>query len=100
MQIGWGVVCSLFSLVNSYSSLITIRFFLGVAEAGLFPGIVYWSESNHKNVILSSSNESFNHSRFMVPTPNAGPALCSAVQCCPGMSYYFRLVQRIDVLNK
>ncbi|KAA1475426.1 MFS general substrate transporter [Dentipellis sp. KUC8613] len=38
----WGIICALFSVVNSSSGLIAIRFFLGFAEAGFLPGIVYW----------------------------------------------------------
>ncbi|KAI0258850.1 MFS general substrate transporter [Gloeopeniophorella convolvens] len=42
MTIIWGIVCSLFSLVHDSAGLTTIRFFLGAAEAGFLPGIVYW----------------------------------------------------------
>ncbi|KAI0251131.1 MFS general substrate transporter [Lactifluus subvellereus] len=52
LTIVWGVVCSLFSLVHSYAGLVTIRFFLGVAEAGLFPGIVYWIGSWYPRPML------------------------------------------------
>ncbi|KAI0317176.1 MFS general substrate transporter [Amylostereum chailletii] len=38
----WGVVCALFSVVQSPSGLIAIRFFLGLAEAGFLPGLIYW----------------------------------------------------------
>ncbi|KDQ58537.1 hypothetical protein JAAARDRAFT_193095 [Jaapia argillacea MUCL 33604] len=38
----WGIICSLVSLVHDSSQLLTIRFFLGVAEAGFLPGIIYW----------------------------------------------------------
>ncbi|PSR84205.1 hypothetical protein PHLCEN_2v5493 [Hermanssonia centrifuga] len=43
MTVIWGIVCSLFSLVNSSSGLTAARFFLGFAEAGFLPGIVFWS---------------------------------------------------------
>ncbi|KAK7696446.1 hypothetical protein QCA50_001103 [Cerrena zonata] len=42
MTLAWGLVCALFACVNTASGLITIRFFLGLAEAGFLPGIIYW----------------------------------------------------------
>jgi hypothetical protein len=66
------------------------RLFLGVAEGGFIPGIIYWSSS--QILTLSSSNESFNYSGLMVSAPGAGPTLCSAVLFCPSGPYYFRLV--------
>lgn len=38
----WGIVSSLCGLVSSKEWLWTARFFLGVFEAGLFPGLVYY----------------------------------------------------------
>ncbi|KAI0331588.1 MFS general substrate transporter [Cubamyces sp. BRFM 1775] len=38
----WGLVCALFATVKSAAGLLAIRFFLGIAEAGFLPGIVYW----------------------------------------------------------
>ncbi|EXJ83950.1 hypothetical protein A1O3_04617 [Capronia epimyces CBS 606.96] len=37
----WGLVMTLMGLVNTYHGLIVARFFLGVAEAGLFPAATY-----------------------------------------------------------
>lgn len=48
----WGTVTTLSGLVQSYSGLLAIRFFLGLCEGGLLPGIV----SNHvrglKHIVL------------------------------------------------
>ncbi|EKM51388.1 uncharacterized protein PHACADRAFT_129318, partial [Phanerochaete carnosa HHB-10118-sp] len=44
MTIIWGVICCLTSLVKSSAGLSTARFFLGLAEAGFLPGIVFWSK--------------------------------------------------------
>ena len=52
IMVAWGTVMtyqvlkistniSLMGLVQSYGGLIAARFFLGVAEAGLFPGVAY-----------------------------------------------------------
>ncbi|EIN13832.1 MFS general substrate transporter [Punctularia strigosozonata HHB-11173 SS5] len=38
----WGVVCCLVSTVKSASGLLAVRFFLGLAEAGFLPGLIYW----------------------------------------------------------
>ncbi|OBZ72869.1 putative transporter C11D3.18C [Grifola frondosa] len=38
----WGLTCALFAVVHNATGLIVIRFFLGMAEAGFLPGIVYW----------------------------------------------------------
>jgi hypothetical protein len=97
MQIAWGVTCSLFSLVHSYAGLVIVRFFLGVAEAGSAPGIIYWSKfSTQILTLISSSSVSFDHSWLVVSAPNAGSTLCITVLCCSGGSYYFRLVEMIN----
>ncbi|KIJ13103.1 hypothetical protein PAXINDRAFT_117536 [Paxillus involutus ATCC 200175] len=38
----WGLVMTLMCLVNTYQGLIAARIFLGLAEAGLFPGVTYY----------------------------------------------------------
>ncbi|THH32690.1 hypothetical protein EUX98_g1541 [Antrodiella citrinella] len=42
MAVLWGLICSLFAVVHSAKALIAIRFFLGFAEAGFLPGLVFW----------------------------------------------------------
>lgn len=34
----WGIIMTLMGLTTSYRGLLAARFFLGAAEAGLFPG--------------------------------------------------------------
>jgi hypothetical protein len=41
-QLAWGTVMTLMGIVKGYSGLLAARFFLGVAEAGLFPGVAYY----------------------------------------------------------
>ena len=36
----WGLETTLTGLVKSFSGLLAVRFFLGMCEGGLFPGIV------------------------------------------------------------
>lgn len=38
----WGVVATLNGVVQNLAGFLTIRFFLGVAESGLFPGVVFY----------------------------------------------------------
>lgn len=38
----WGIVSTLMGVINNYAGFLAVRFFLGVAESGLFPGIVYY----------------------------------------------------------
>ncbi|KAG2369029.1 MFS general substrate transporter [Suillus spraguei] len=42
IMVAWGVVMTLMCLVRSYQSLVVARVFLGLAEAGLFPGVNYY----------------------------------------------------------
>lgn len=38
----WGLVMTLMGVVSNYAGLLACRFFLGVTEAGLFPGVVLY----------------------------------------------------------
>ncbi|KAF2869460.1 MFS transporter [Massariosphaeria phaeospora] len=38
----WGVVATLMGVTQNLSGFFAVRFFLGVAESGLFPGVVYY----------------------------------------------------------
>ncbi|KAJ7646876.1 MFS general substrate transporter [Roridomyces roridus] len=38
----WGIVMTLMGLVKTYPQLVGVRVCLGIAEAGLFPGVVYY----------------------------------------------------------
>ncbi|KAK3311933.1 major facilitator superfamily transporter [Apodospora peruviana] len=42
IMVAWGVVMTLMGIVQSFTGLLTARIFLGVAEAGLFPGVAYY----------------------------------------------------------
>jgi sugar phosphate permease len=42
IMVAWGLVMTLMGLVTSYRGLLAARFFLGVTEAGLFPGVAYY----------------------------------------------------------
>ena len=42
IMLAWGLCMTTMGLVHNWSGLMTARFFLGLAEAGLFPGINYY----------------------------------------------------------
>jgi len=42
IMISWGILSGLMFLVSGPASFYTVRFFLGIAEAGFFPGIVFY----------------------------------------------------------
>jgi sugar phosphate permease len=42
IMVAWGTVMTLMGLVKSYHGLLVARIFLGIAEAGLYPGVAYY----------------------------------------------------------
>ncbi|KAG1770916.1 major facilitator superfamily domain-containing protein [Suillus occidentalis] len=42
IMVAWGIVMTLMCLVKSYQSLVVARAFLGLTEAGLYPGVNYY----------------------------------------------------------
>ncbi|KAF2672682.1 major facilitator superfamily transporter [Microthyrium microscopicum] len=42
IMVVWGTVMTLMGIVQNYRGLLAARLFLGVAEAGLFPGVAYY----------------------------------------------------------
>jgi MFS family permease len=57
IMVTWGVVALLFTWVSSIQGLYTLRFLLGVAEAGFFPGAILflsmWVPARHRSHILA-----------------------------------------------
>src|SRR3978361_205519 len=57
IMITWGIFAGITAMVTGSTSFAIVRFFLGVAEAGFFPGIVlyftYWFPSQHHARIVS-----------------------------------------------
>src|ERR1700720_3167140 len=57
IMISWGILAGLTATVTGATSFGVVRFFLGVAEAGFFPGIVlyftYWFATYHHARIVS-----------------------------------------------
>src|SRR5215470_13481029 len=67
IMITWGLVSGAFALIGGPSSFLALRFLLGAAEAGFFPGVIlyitYWYPAHYRAVIVGV---------FMVAIPVAG----------------------------
>ncbi|GAA5902321.1 uncharacterized protein JCM6883_001368 [Sporobolomyces salmoneus] len=52
IMVSWGIVTVCTAAVSSYTGLIICRIFLGIAEAGFFPGMIYylcfWYKANER----------------------------------------------------
>ena len=57
IMISWGIIAGLTALVTGTMTFTVVRFLLGAAEAGFFPGLLlyftYWFPSNHHARIVS-----------------------------------------------
>jgi D-galactonate transporter len=57
IMVSWGIISSATLFVNSPGSFYVLRFLLGVAEAGFFPGIIlyltYWFPSRHRGRMVA-----------------------------------------------
>src|SRR6478752_4708571 len=67
IMISWGVVSAAFALIGGPISFLALRFLLGAAEAGFFPGVIlyitYWYPAHYRAIIVGI---------FMVAIPVAG----------------------------
>jgi MFS family permease len=56
IMVSWGIVALLFTWVQNFEQLVALRFLLGVAEAGFFPGAILflslWVPAAHRGRIL------------------------------------------------
>ncbi len=57
IMVSWGIVALLFAFVQNFEQLVGLRFLLGVAEAGFFPGAILflslWVPAQHRSKILA-----------------------------------------------
>src|ERR1700710_1360916 len=58
IMITWGIISGLTALVTGTSSFLIVRFLLGAAEAGFFPGMIlyltYWFPSEYRGRVIST----------------------------------------------
>src|ERR1700738_4371564 len=57
VMITWGIVSALFAFIRGETSFLILRFLLGVAEAGFFPGIIlylsFWFPARYRAGVVS-----------------------------------------------
>src|ERR1700730_18269538 len=57
VMVSWGLVSGAFAFINGPVSFFILRFLLGLAEAGFFPGIIlyftYWFPPSHRSRIVA-----------------------------------------------
>src|SRR6266567_3960808 len=67
IMLTWGAVSAAFALIGGPISFLVLRFLLGAAEAGFFPGVIlyltYWYPAQYRAIIVGI---------FMVAIPVAG----------------------------
>jgi ACS family tartrate transporter-like MFS transporter len=58
IMITWGIVSGLMATVTGPASFLSLRFLLGVAEAGFFPGMIlyftYWYPAEYRGRVIST----------------------------------------------
>jgi MFS transporter, ACS family, tartrate transporter len=76
IMLTWGVVSGCMALVTGATSFLTLRFLLGVAEAGFFPGVLlyftYWFPKEYRARVVSALF-------LAVPGSNAAAAAISGM---------------------
>jgi ACS family tartrate transporter-like MFS transporter len=83
----WGIIACAMAFVQGATSFLVMRFLLGVAEAGFFPGVIlyltYWFPVRYRARIIS---------RFMISIPVSlaigAPVSTWIMQTCDGMLAY------------
>src|ERR1700690_1145841 len=57
-MITWGIISGLTALITGTTSFLIIRFLLGAAEAGFFPGMIlyltYWFPAQYRGRVIST----------------------------------------------
>lgn len=58
IMLTWGVMAATMALVQGATSFLALRFFLGVAEAGFFPGVIlyftYWFPKQYRGRVIAA----------------------------------------------
>src|ERR1700689_692182 len=57
IMITWGIVSAAFALIGGPTSFLVLRFLLGAAEAGFFPGVIlfitYWYPAQYRAIMVA-----------------------------------------------
>src|SRR5258708_8447683 len=89
IMITWGILAGATAVVTGSTSFAVVRFLLGVAEAGFFPGIIlyftYWFPRHHHARIVSG---------FLIGLPVALPAAAPTSAALLDLDAAFALPRR------
>ena len=66
IMITWGIISAACALIGGPTSFLVLRFLLGAAEAGFFPGVILYSPIGTRRIIARSSS-AFSWWRFRWP---------------------------------
>jgi MFS family permease len=78
LTLAWGIVCTLMGLTQSFTGFLVARFFLGVAEAGFFPGVMFYLSMWYKR-----NEQLYRISFFFTAATLAGAFGGLFVSCAP-----------------
>ncbi len=93
IMMSWGAMCVLMALTRGPLSFYVLRFLLGVAEAGFFPGIVlyatYWFPSHYRARIVAAFSMSIPLASFIGSPLSAGLLQADGVLGLHGWQWVF-----------
>jgi MFS family permease len=93
IMISWGAMCVLMALTQGPLSFYVLRFLLGVAEAGFFPGIVlfatYWFPASYRARIVAAFSMSIPLASFVGSPVSAGLLLADGTLGLHGWQWVF-----------
>jgi MFS transporter, ACS family, tartrate transporter len=83
--IAWGALAALTGLISTAQHFYTIRFFLGIAEAGFFPGVIVYLTHWYRNADRAKAVALF---MIAIPTSNMlGAAMASVLMQITWLGY-------------
>jgi ACS family tartrate transporter-like MFS transporter len=93
IMISWGLMCALMALTQGPLSFYALRFLLGVAEAGFFPGIVlfatYWFPRQYQARIVAAFSMSVPLASFIGSPVSSALLLADGVLGLHGWQWVF-----------
>ncbi|MBP2309623.1 MFS transporter [Azospirillum melinis] len=93
IMVSWGIMCVLMALTQGPLTFYVLRFLLGVAEAGFFPGIVlfstYWFPARYRAQIVAAFSMSVPLASFIGSPISAGLLHADGVLGLHGWQWVF-----------
>ncbi|KAG6851216.1 hypothetical protein H0H93_015226 [Arthromyces matolae] len=85
MMFLWGTVMTLHGIIHNYGGLVTVRLLLGLFEAGMYPGIVYYISSWYKRSEMGTRVAIFFSSATVAGAFTKGGLLAAAIANMDGI---------------